>query len=113
MVKDIGRSFTYNRSKISSTTLKKPVLSSSENYTLYTTNLARTIIASQLENEESTEIKNTSDILNTDGIHSYATPQKHNISVQATYTPPRLTPFITNLPLAPVELKKNRITPSL
>ena len=33
MGKDIGRSFKYNRPKSSSPTLKKPVLSYSENHT--------------------------------------------------------------------------------
>ena len=47
-----------------------------------------------------------SEILNTDDIHSCVTSQKQNISVQATSTPPRLTPLITTLPLAPVELTK-------
>ena len=74
MGKEIGRSFKYNRSKISTPTLKKPVLSSSANYTLYTTNLSRTIISSQLENDDSTTIQNTSEILNTDDIQSCVTP---------------------------------------
>ena len=92
MGKDIGRSYKYNRSKISTPTLKKPVLSSSANYISYTTSLSQTIISSQLENKDSTAIQNTSEILNTDDIHSYLTPQKQNYSVQDTYTLPRLTP---------------------
>ena len=103
MGKEIGHSFKYNRSKISTPTLKKPVLSSSANHTSYTTNLSRTIISSQLENEDSTAIQNMSEILNTYDIHSCVTPKKQNTSVQATSTPPRLTPLITTLPLAPVE----------
>ena len=59
MGKDIGRYYKYNRSKISTPTLKKPVLSSSANHTSYKTNLKRTIISSQLENEDSTAIQNT------------------------------------------------------
>ena len=106
MGKEIGRSFKYNRSKISTPTLKKPVLSSSENHTSYTTNLTRTIISYLLENEDSTVIQNMLDISNTDDIHSCVTSQKQNISVQATSTPPRLTPFISNLSLASVELPK-------
>ena len=39
MGKDIGRSYKYNWSKISSPTPKKPVLLSSANHTSYTTNL--------------------------------------------------------------------------
>ena len=73
MDKEIDRSYKYNRSKISTPTLKKPVLSSSANHTSYTTNSTRTIISSQLENEDSTAIQNTPDISNTDDIHSCVT----------------------------------------
>ena len=45
----------------------------------------------QLEHKDSTAIQNTSDISNTDDIHSCVTTRKHNISVHATYTPPCLT----------------------
>ena len=76
------------------------------NHTSYTTNLTQTIISSQLENEDSTVIQNTSDISSTDDIHSCVTPQKQNISVQVKSTPPRLTPLIDTVPLAPVELPK-------
>ena len=103
---DIGCYYKYNRSKISTPTLKKPVLPSSVNHTSYTTSLSQTIISSQLENKVSTEIQNKSEILNTYDIHSCVTTQKQNTSVQATYKPPRLTPLITTLPLAPVELTK-------
>ena len=102
MGKEIGCYFKYNRSKNSTPTLKKPVLSSSENHTSYTTNLKRTIISSQLENEDITAIQNTSYISNIDDINSCVTPQKQNISVQVTSTPPRLTPLIANLPVASV-----------
>ena len=51
MGKDIGRSYKYNQSKISTPTLKKPVLSSSSNYTSYTTSLSQTIISAQIENK--------------------------------------------------------------
>ena len=113
MGKEIGRSFKYNWSEISTPTPKKTVLSSSANHTSYTRNLTRTIISSQFENEDSTEIQNTSDISNTDDINSCVTPQKTNYNVQATSTSPRLTPLITTLPLPPVELlKNNTITPS-
>ena len=76
MGKDIGRSYKYNRSKVSNLTLKKPVLSSSENHTSYTTSLSQRIITSQLENKDSTAIQNNSDISNTDYIHSCLTPGK-------------------------------------
>ena len=103
MGKEIVRSYKYYRSKISNPTLKKPVLSSSENHTSYTTNSTRTIISYQLVNEDSTSIQNTLDISNIDDIHSCVTPRKQNISVQATSTPPRLMPLITNLNLLPGE----------
>ena len=48
--------------------------------------------------------KNKNNTLNTDDIHSYVTPQTHNYSVQATYTPPSLTQLNTTLPISPVEL---------
>ena len=76
MGKDIGHSSLYNRSKISTPTLQKPVLSYSANHTSYTTSLSQTIISSQLENKDSTEIQNTSDISNIDDIKSCVTPQK-------------------------------------
>ena len=72
MGKELGRSYKYNWSKISTPALKKPVLSSLENHTAYTTNWIQTIISSQLENEDSNEIQSTSDISNTDDIHSLA-----------------------------------------
>ena len=90
MGKVIGRSYKYNRSKISTPTLKKPVLSSSAHHTSYTTTSKRTIISYQIEHKDSTAIQNTLDISNTDDIHSCVTPQKQNISVQATSTPPYL-----------------------
>ena len=54
-----------------------------------------------------------SNILNTDDIPSCVTPRKQNISVQATSTPPPcLTPLITALLLAPVQLTKTtKLTP--
>ena len=58
MGKEIGRSFKYNQSKISTPTLKKPVLSSSAAHTSYTSNLTQTFISSQLENEDSTANQN-------------------------------------------------------
>ena len=65
----------------------------------------------QLENKDSTSIKNTSDISNTDDIHYLVTPPQN--SVQATYTLPSLTPLITTLSLAPVELtKKTELPPA-
>ena len=91
MGKVICRSYKYNRSKISTPTLKKPVLSSSAHHTSYTTTSTRTIISYQPEHKDSTEIQNTLYISNTDDIHSCVTPRKQNISVQVTSTPPCLT----------------------
>ena len=61
MGKGIGCSFKYDKSKMSTLTLKKPVLLSSANHTSHTTSLSQTIISSQLENKDSTAIKNTLD----------------------------------------------------
>ena len=113
MGKEIGRSYKYNRSKISISTLKKPVLSSSENHTSYTTNSTPTIMSHQLQHKDSTSIQNTVNISNTYDIHSCVTPRKQNISFQATSTPPRFTPLITTLPLLPVELPKTTHLPPL
>ena len=88
MVKEIGFYFKYIRSEISTPTLKKPVLSYSANHTSYTTNSTPTIMFHQLQHKDSTTIKNTSDISNTDDIHSCVTARKQNSSVQATSTPP-------------------------
>ena len=49
----------------------------------------------------------------TDDIHSCVTSKIHNISVQSTSTPPRLTPLITTLPILPVELPKTTQLPHL
>ena len=56
MGKEIGPSLKYNRSKLFTPTLKKPVLSSSTDHTSYSSNLTQTIISYQLENEESNTI---------------------------------------------------------
>ena len=76
------------------------------NHTSYTTTSTRTVISSQFEHKNIIEIQNTLDILNTDDINSCVTPPKQNISVQVKSTPPRLTPLIDTVPLAPVELPK-------
>ena len=67
----------------------------------------------QLQHKVSTSSQKTVDISNTDDIHSRVTPRKQNISVQATSTPPCLTPLITTLPLLPVELPKTAHLPPL
>ena len=113
MGKDICRSFKYDRSEISTPTLKKTVLSSLENHTSYTTNSNPTIMSHQLQHKNSTSIQSAGSISNTDDIRSCVTPRKKNISVQAKSTPPCLTPFITTLPLLPVEFPKTTHLPPL
>ena len=71
MGKVIGCSFKYNGSKVSTPTLKKLALYSSAAHTSYTISLTLTIISSQLDNEESDIIQNTTDTLNTDDIHLF------------------------------------------
>ena len=113
MGKEIGHFYKYNPPKIASPTLKKPVLSFSANHISYTTNSTPTFMPHQVQHKDSTSIQNKVNISNTDDIHSCVTPQKQNISVQATTTPPRLTPLITTLPLLPVELPKTTQLPPL
>ena len=91
-------------SKISTPTLKKPVLSSSTAHTSSASNLTRTFISSHLDNENSTTIQNKKNTSDTDDIDSCVTPRKQNHSVQATSTPPRLTLLNTTVPIAPVQL---------
>ena len=64
MGKDIGCSYKYNRSKIPTSKLKKPVLSSSANHTSYTTNSSQSIMSHQLQHKVSTLIQNTVNISN-------------------------------------------------
>ena len=104
MGKEIGGSFKYNRSKISTPTLNKPVLSSLAAQTSSASNFTQTFISYHLDNEDSTAIQNKKDTSNTDYIHSCAIPKKQNYIVQATSTPPRLKRFNTTLPIVPVEL---------
>ena len=111
MGKDIGRSYKYNWSKISTPTLKKPVLSSSANHTSCITISNPPIASHPRQHKGGTSNQDKVNISNTDDIHSCVTPWKQNISVQATSTPSRLTPLITTLPLAPVELTKTTELP--
>ena len=111
--KEIGRSFKYNQPKSSSTTIKKPVLSSSANHTSCITISNPTITSHPRQHNGSDSNQDKVNISNTDDIHSCVTPKRHNISVQATSTPPLLTPLITTLPLLPVELPKTTQLPPL
>ena len=105
MGKEVGCSFKYNRSKISTPTLKKPILSSSSAHVLSASNLTQTPISSQLDNKESTTNQNKNTTSNIDDNHSCVTPLKQSYSVQATSTSPCLTPLKTKLHIAPVELQ--------
>ena len=102
MGKEIGRSFKYNRSKISTPTLKKPVLSSSAAHTSSASNFTGTSISSQLDNKYIFTNQNKNNTSNIDDIHSCVTPRKKNYSVQATCTPPILTPLNATFYLTPV-----------
>ena len=112
MGKEIGRSFKHNRSKQSTPTLKKPVLSSSAAHASSASNLTRTFISSHLDNKDITEIQNKNNTSNIDNIYSCVTQRKQNYIVQATCKLPRLTPLNTTLPIAPVELHTTaKLTP--
>ena len=113
MGKEIGRYSKYNRSKISTPTLKKIVLSYSSAHTSSASNLTRTLLSSHLDTKDSTANKNKNNTSNTDDIHSCVTPRKHNYSVHATYTPPSLTLLNATLPIAPVELHTTTKLPQL
>ena len=68
MGKDIGRSFEYNRTKISTPTLKKPVLFPLAAQKSSESNLMLTFISSELDIEDITENKNKKDTSKTDDI---------------------------------------------
>ena len=106
MGKEIGRSYKYNRPKSSSLTLMKPVLSSSAHHTSCITISNPPIMSHPRQHKGRASNQDKVNISNTDYIHSCVTPKRNNISVQATSTPPRLTPLITNLPILPIELPK-------
>ena len=67
----------------------------------------------KVQHKYSTSIQNTLDISNKEDIQSSVTTQNQNISVQATTTPPRLTPLITNIPPLSVELPKTTHLPPI
>ena len=113
MGKEIGCSYKYNRSKISSPTLKKPVLSSTANHTSCITISNQPVTLHPCQHKGSASNQDKVNISNTYDIQSCVTPKIHNISVQNTSTPPRLTPFITTLPILPVELPKTTQLPPL
>ena len=104
MGKEIGRLCKNNRSKISTPTLKIPVLSFSDAHASSASNLKATSISSQLDNKDITTNQNRNNTSNTDDIHSCVTPQKQNYSVKDTSTTTCLTPLNTTLPILPIEL---------
>ena len=103
MGKEIGRFYKHNRSEISTTTINKTVLSSSDYHTSSASNFTRTSILSILDNKYITPNKNNNNISNTDYIQYCVTPQK-NCSVQDTSTPTYLTPLNATLYIAYVKL---------
>ena len=103
--------FKNNRSKILTSTLKKSVLSSSDDHTSSASNLTRISISSQLYNKEITTNQNKNNTSNTDDIHSCVTPQKQNYSVRATYTTTQLTPLNSTLYLTSIMLHTTKQLP--
>ena len=113
MGKEIGRSYKYNQPKSSSPTLKKPVLSSSAHQSSCITISNQPVTSHPCQHKGSASNQDKVKISNTDDIHPCVTPKRHNISVRATSTPPRLTPLITTLPILSVELPKTTQLPPL
>ena len=110
MVKEIVRLYKNNQSELSTSTLKKPVLSYSAAHALSVSNSTGKSISSQLDNKDISTNQNKNVTSNTDDIHSCITPRKQKYSVQATYKNTRLTPFNAAQPIAPVELHTRKIT---
>ena len=99
MGKEIVGSYKYNRPKSSIPTLKKPVLSSSAHHTSCITISNQPVTSHPCQHKGSASNQDKVNISNTYEIHFCVTPKIHNISVQATSTPPRLTPLTTTLPI--------------
>ena len=97
--------FKYNRLKLLTSTINKPVLPSSVAHTSSASNLTQTPISSQLDNRDITTNQNKNNISNTDDIQSCVTPKK-NYSVQATSTSPHLTPLNATLHIKSVKLHR-------
>ena len=73
MGKEIGRFLKYNSSKISTPTLKKPILSYSDAHISPASNSTRTSISSQLDNKVITTNQNKNNTSNIDDIQSCVT----------------------------------------
>ena len=110
--KEIVRFYKYNRSKISTPTLKKLVYSSSYSHTSSVRNSTQTSISSRLDNKDITTNQNKNNTSNTDDINSWVTPQKQNYSVKDTYTTTHLTPLNDTFPISPVELHTTKKLPT-
>ena len=82
MGKDIGCSFKYNQPKLSSPTLKKYVLSSSENHTSCITSSKPPLTSHTPQHKGSASNEDMVNISNKDDIHYCVTPKRHNISVR-------------------------------
>ena len=104
MGKEIGRSFKYNRSKISTPTIKKPVLSSLAAHTSSEINSTQTSILSQLDNKDITTNQNKNNTSNIDDIQSCVTPLKQNYSVKVISKTTHLMPLNAALYLTYVKL---------
>ena len=76
MGKEICRFNKNSLSKISTPTLKKPVLSPSDSHTSSASNSTQTYISSQLDNKYITTNQNNNNTSNIDDIHSCVTLQK-------------------------------------
>ena len=76
MGKDIGRSFKYDRSKISSSTLKKPVLSSLAYHTSCITISNQPVTSHPCQYKGSALNQEKVKISITDNIHSCVTPSE-------------------------------------
>ena len=85
--KEICSYFKYNRLKLSTSTLKEPVVSSSAAHTSSASNLTRTSISSQLDNKDIIANQNKNNISNIDDIHSCI----HNIILYCKYVIKKIT----------------------
>ena len=77
MSKEIGRFYKNNRSKLSTPTLNKPVLLSSDYHASSAINSTRKSISSRLYNKHITTNQISNNISNTDDIHSCVTSHKN------------------------------------
>ena len=105
MDNDIGRFYKNNRSKISTPTLKKPVLSSLASHTSSASNSARISALYRLDIKHIVTNQNKNITSNIYDIHSCVTPRWKNYSVQATSTTNHLTPLNATLHITSVKLQ--------